>query len=268
MTLDELAKLNEGQLSTWLLARLKGESSDPPIAEMHGELPTTLVEHAIDHGDSGLQRRLRTIVAQLITELVGREAHFDVKTADALGFLCDLAGFFEIAEAGPPVRRLIERGRLEQLDPSMLAAAYAAFATLQVRDTYSAREFWLPLWRDGAPKFWPVATAGLRYSDSELACEILPEIVSRACALAIYPLGETVDVYLNDPGIVRILRQKGSPLSNEEFEICVAHARPFGVAEERLALLRPPVARAARAAELPAWASHGSTTLPHLRMAA
>lgn len=269
MTLKELSKLSAEQLDLWLLERMRGERFDPPIVEMHGELPTTFVEQAIDHGDPGLQTRLRDAVSRLLGQLVDVGNLREPANATAAGFLCDLAGFFEIGDSASAVLRLIHRSELEALDPSLLAAAYTAFAILQPPHTY-ADEVWMPLWRGNAAKFWPVATAGLRRSDPAKALEILPEIIARGRGTD-YPLGETLYAYLDDPEITRLLMD-GTPLDEQEYHFCVAAATTFGLPPEMIAPLAPrtnePPPEAGNG--LPAWAAsrNASTSVPQLSTAA
>jgi hypothetical protein len=270
-----LARMSETDLRAWLLARMRGEREDPPVDRSRLESPE---DHVRAVHDAAADPAFRGRIAAASLGALEAAAAGDLRAgpdARAIRHLAALADGLALRDAASILQQVAERGAFgghpDGLDPDAEEMVLFALAGLQPQGALWPG--WDALWRNAAPRLWPVVTAGLRLSDPVRALAILPEAVRRAASHASFPLGEVLWAFATDEryttaDIARAL----AGLSPEERRRCrdalLALGADPGEVDGWLAAPSPPREQPSQGAQaprdpLPPWAiRRGALTRP------
>lgn len=195
-----LTRMNEGRLRAWLLARMRGESVDPPLSEGRHEAPQDYVQAIVQESSSQpFIKRMHKAILGALDEVAQADLR-EGPDADAVRHLANLVDGLELREAAPQLQTIAECGVFgghdDAIDPYTEEMVLFALAGIQIPGALWQR--WQALWERDAPRFWPVASSGLRLSDPGRALDILPTAVERAARHPDFPLGELLWAFAND----------------------------------------------------------------------
>jgi hypothetical protein len=194
-----LANLTEPKLRAWILARMREEQVNPPIAESRLESPDDYVQAVYAMGDEKFRARIKKAVLSALDKTA--EGHL-ISGADARAIrnLAALVDGLEFNEAASTLQAIAERGAFGgnpgRLDPDAEEMVLFALAGIQPQKKLWAQ--WFTLWKRDILPLWPVVTAGLRLSDGKRALAILPLAVQRAAKHADFPLDEVLWAFATD----------------------------------------------------------------------
>ena len=250
-----LTSLSEAKLRSWILARMREEQVDPPIAESRLESPDDYVR-VVHHETTDAKFRAKLEKAAIAA--LGEVAASDLRAgpnARAARNLAALMDGLDLHDAAPLLRVIAERGALGGheggLDPDAEEMVLFALAGLQPKKTLWKK--WERLWQQEIPRLWPVVTAGLRLSNAKLALGILPLAVRRATAHADFPLGEVLWAYATEqPAGSAAFAEALKDLSSEELNRCREALKRMGAERHEIDQWIP--ATTAPGASLVAWA--------------
>lgn len=193
-TAKALARLSEPKLRAWILARMREDHVDPPIAESRLESLDDYVRLVYQETDD---EKFRAKIEKAALAALGEVAEGDLRAgpdARAARNLAALVDGLDLDDAAPVLQAIAERGAFGGneggLDPAAEEMVLFALAGLQTPGKLWAK--WEALWQQKSPRLWPVVTAGLRLSNAKKALGILPEAVRRAASHAEFPLGEVL----------------------------------------------------------------------------
>lgn len=193
-------KMSEAELREWLLARMRGERVVPPVSESRLESPEDHVRALVrGSADKRFHARMSKAILAALRELTAGDLRSGPDAA-AVRHLAGLVDGLELRAAAPLLHTLALRGTFGghdgAVDPD--AEDMVLFALAGVQEPGALWPQWHALWQRDAPRFWPVASAGLRLSDPMRALKILPEAVARGEHQKTFPLGEVLWAYATD----------------------------------------------------------------------
>lgn len=232
-----LASLSEAKLRTWILARMREDQVDPPIAESRLESPDDYVR-VVHHTttDKKFRAKLEKAALAALSEVAASDlrAGADARAARNLAALMD---GLDLRGAAPILQAIAERGAFGGhkggLDPDAEEMVLFALAGLQTKKTLWDK--WLTLWQQEIPRLWPVITAGLRLSNAEKALGILPLAVRRAATHADFPLGEVLWAFATEQLIGSgAFAEALKDLSSEELHRCREALRAMGAVQDEI----------------------------------
>ncbi len=232
-----LASLSEPKLRTWILARMREEQVDPPIAESRLESPDDYVRvmHQ-ETDDKKFRAKIEKAALAALSEVAEGDltAGSDARAARNLAALMD---GLDLREAAPVLQAIAERGAFGTkegaLDPDAEEMVLFALAGLQAPGKLWAK--WEALWQQEIPRLWPVVTAGLRLSNAKKALGILPLAVRRAATHAELPLGEVLWAFATEEHVKsNDIAEALKGLSPEERERCREALSALGAAPNEI----------------------------------
>jgi len=225
-----LAKLTEPKLRAWILARMREEQVDPPIAESRLESPDDYVQAVYEMADEKFRGRIAKAVLAALDKVAEGNLLGGVD-ARAVRNLAALVDGLELDKAAPVLQAIAERGafggKVGGLDLDAEEMVLFALAGVQPQKTLWKK--WLALWQREIPPLWPVVTAGLRLSDAKRALAILPVVVQRAATHAEFPLDEVLWAFATDERYPSgDIAEALEDLSSEERQRCREALREIG----------------------------------------
>jgi hypothetical protein len=200
---EALEHMQEEELRSWLLARMRGDQEDPPLSTSHLETPFDFVRVARDQStDEAFPDRVDRVAVGALREAGRGDLHEgrDARAVRALAFLVDR---LDLGDAVPILHTIAQRGALGD-HPGALAddvesAVLVALAGLQPRDTLW--KDWRKLWREGPSRLWPVAVTGMRRSNPDRVLDLLLDVVRRTMKRDEFPLGQILWGFGRDPNV-------------------------------------------------------------------
>jgi hypothetical protein len=197
---NALTRMSEPALRAWILARVRGEREEPPIAEDRLESPDDYVQLVHQQtSDAKLRARIEKASLAALRETASKKLRKG-RDAQAIQHLAALVNGLGLRDAAPTLLEIAERGALGGhdggVDPDAEEMVLFALAELQAPKVLWPR--WYAAWQQEIPRLWPVVTSGLRLSDPKKALAILPTVVDRAAKHADFPLGEVLWAYATD----------------------------------------------------------------------
>ena len=257
--LAALEKMGLEELRDYIVRRMRGDESDPPLAVTRGETPEDFLE--VVHGQTAneeFRTRLEDAVVSAFRHFAGIPDLAAGVDADAVRYLAQLAQWRNLRAAVPMLLCLAERGLLgrgrREIDADAERAVLRALAKLQ--EPGILLHHWEYAWRSEDPNLWPVATAGLRRSAPEKALRLLREMVGRGKKASGFPLGEVLWAFRADPNVGPPKLSRALDLLDEgDRGLCREALRSVGASEREIEDLLPKAAQSnADAPNAPKWA--------------
>lgn len=245
--------MNEADLRTWLLRRMREEELDPPVSTIHLEGPDDFV--AVVHGqtsDPGFRARLAGAIESVLDAISERDLRGG-PDALALKSLAELVDRRELRGSSAVLLKIAKRGILGGndgiIEPRAEEAVLFALASLQQPKVLWSG--WKALWLRDRVDLSPVAVTGLRIANPDRAVTMLPEIVKRALASADFPLGEVLWAFATDPNLEDDqIKEAFLRLKKPELQACKDGLRSVGATDDEIRRWLP----ATTPSVFPAWA--------------
>jgi hypothetical protein len=259
INLSTLEKMDAKTLTSWLVRRTRGEEADPPLSSMHQETPDDFV--AVVHGqtkDEAFRARLEEAIVDALRVVAKNPDLRRGPDAAAVRNLAALVQRRDVRAAASVLLGLAERGILGRQNRELAVDAERAvlMALARLQEPKLLAHHWLAVWRSKESALWPVATAGLRWSDPEQALTLLPAIVGRAKTHRSFPLGEVLwafraDRNIGPPKLAKALEGLGEA----ERQMCRRALSEVGATNAQVeALLDEPPSSGSEGRDVPAWA--------------